>query len=225
MPERYLVTADSAAVAVSRRGGGTVDGLAIAPVAEASPRSLLEAFVAALAQAGAQGGAAEVWLGSAWARLLAVDWPDAALDRSERQALLEHRWSTVLPDAQGWRLMLAERGSPRLSVAVPAALVDGLERLLAERRIAARSLLPAVCGVLQSAGVRDGAALLAEGDRATLVECEAGEVRTVTSRRLISGEDPSQWASGQVAGGRVTRLAAAGANGQPACVGWAAAWA
>jgi hypothetical protein len=225
MRERCLLAADGSHVALLCRHGAAVDVMARVPILSGMPAALLDALAEALAAAALQGAAAEVWLGAAWARLLAVDWPDAPLDRAERQALLEHRWSAVLPEPAGWQLMLAERGTPRLSVAWPTALVEGLEALLGARRIAARSLLPAACGALRSAGVRDGAALLGEGDRATLVECVGGEVRAAVSRRLIGGEDPLEWAAGMANGGRVIRLEPARAQEQPACVAWGGLWA
>jgi len=225
MRERCLLAADGGHVALLRRHGAAVDVMARVPVVSGVPAALLDAVAEAIAAAALQGAVAEVWLGAAWARLLVVDWPDARLDRAERQALLEHRWSAVLPEPAGWQLMLAERGSPRLSVAWPTALVEGLEALLGAHRIAARSLLPAVCGALQSAGVRDGAALLGEGDRATLVECVGGEVRAAVSRRLIGSEDPVEWAAGMATGGRVIRLGPARTQDQPACVAWGGLWA
>lgn len=224
MPDRYLVAADSGYVALINRAGGASSCLARVAITSAAPEALLRAAETVLSETGAQGGAAEVWLGSAWARLLALDWPDAPLDRGERKALLDHHWSAVLPDATSWRLLVAEHGSPRLSVAMPASLVDGLGALLASRRIKPRSLLPAVCGALQYSGVRDGAVLLGEGDRMTLVRCEGGEVRGVAGRRVISDEDPLEWAAGAVAGARVLHLAVDPVGTDPACVEWGGLW-
>jgi len=178
-----------------------------------------------LAQAAVERGSAEVWLGAAWARLLVVDWPDAPLDRTEHKALLEHCWSAVLPELTGWQLLVAERGSPRLSVAFPGALVEGLGTALSKRRIQTLSLLPAVCGALRSVGVRDGAALLDEGGRATLVRCDGGEVRLALSRRVTAGEDPLGWAAGQLESGDVTLLSQPNRDGKPACVAWGEVWA
>lgn len=225
MPERYLIAANGGHVAVMHRTGRVSSALALAPLASGSPQALLEAAEAALQSASIEGGSAEVWLGAAWARLLALDWPTVRLDGNERKALLSHHWSAVLPDPSAWRLMVAGLGSPRLSVALPDALVSGLAAILSARRIKAQSLLPAVCGALASLGIRDGAALLDEGERATLVRCEGGEVRMVLCRRVAAGEDPFEWAKSEVAGSGITRLLGDRANDAPACVAWGALWA
>lgn len=225
MPERYLIAADGGHVAVVCRSAGGPACLAAASLASGAIPALLEAVEATLAQAEAEGGSAEVWLGAAWARLLLVDWPDVPLDRAERKALLEHHWSAVLPELAAWQLLVAERGSPRLGVALPTALVDGLGKALSKRRIKARSLLPAVCGALQSVGVRDGDALLDEGDRATLVRCEGGEVRSALTRRFMAGEDSLGWAMGLANHGGVRRLLEPLGDSKPACVAWGGLWA
>jgi len=224
MPERYLLAADGGHMVLTHRSRGASVCLAVAAIESAASESLLQAVASALEQSEITGGAAEVWLGSAWARLLVVDWPEAPLDRVEREALLEHHWSAVLPEPDGWRLLVAEHGSRRLSVAVPRSLADGLGALLASRRITARSLLPAACGVLQATGFEDGAAILDEGERVTLVQCQDGSVRLASTRRLLAGEDPLPWAVGLAGEGPITRLGLGATPGSPACVGWSALW-
>jgi len=224
MPERYLLTADSGHVALIRRDAGAAVCRALVPVESSDAKALLAAFESALVEAAVEGGTAEVWLGSAWARLLAMEWPKAHLDRVEREALLAHHWAAVLPEPNDWQLLVAERGSPRLSVAIPRSVVDSLGALLARRRVATQSLLPAVCGALQAAAVNDGAVMLDEGGRVTLVQCDGGEVRVASSRRVVPGEDLLSWAGGLIGAGPVKWLGSRPGTSDPVCVAWGGLW-
>lgn len=225
MPERLLVAADAVAVAVLRRSAAGVTPLAQVQLSGQSPADLLEATGLALESTAGEGGHADVWLGSSWARLLAIDWPAVALDRAESRALLAHAWTAVIGDTAGWRLLVAERGSPRLGVALPEMVVIGLAEQLRQRRVAARSLLPAICGALQRRPQAGATAVLDEGDRVSIAVCdERGDVRAISSRRRRPEEDIRVSAAETAGSGRLVCLPM-GVGAEPACVRWGGLWA
>ena len=188
MSERYLIAVDSCEVVLFGRPGSRSLSPVRMAVAEPTPAALADACSKLLEQTGVRSGSANVWLGSAWARLLMLDWPDVWLDRDEREALLRHRWADVLPDPERWLLMVSDRGSPRLGVAIREGVAEALAQVLSRAGMHARSLLPAVCGALDAAGIRDGAVLLDEGDRLVVARCDAGCIVALAVRRQIAGE-------------------------------------
>jgi hypothetical protein len=218
MPEHYLIAADSREVALfSRQSGGGAPLMRLA-LAEPTPVALADACAGVLEQCKVQSGSGTVWLGSAWARLLMLEWPEASLDREEQDALLRYRWADVLPDPESWALLLVDRGSPRLGVAIREGLAEVLAEQLARFRLRARSLLPAVCGALDAAGIRDGAVLLDEGDRMVSARCESGHIVALSVHRQIDGEwsDEGPDLAVTAGGGAPLRLAGQG--------GGASAW-
>ena len=223
MSERLLITIDGSHVGVLGGGGRGTPRWRFEPLVGGNIDSVLKA-VATLLDALQPGPAtAIVWLGSAWARLLCLDWPDSALGRDERTALLQHHWSAVLPDVAAWQLRVAERGAQRLSAAVPGALVDGLQHALTQRGLRPATLLPAICGALAAADVRDATALLDEGDRATLLRLDArGEPLAAISRRKRDGEEALRWATEAGWNGRAARLGAPAGADLPPCARWTA---
>jgi hypothetical protein len=186
MLESYLIAVDSREMVIFGSRSGRVVATGRQAISEQTLTGLAAALHALLDIASARPGAATVWLGTAWARLLLVDWPDVRLDREERVALLRHCWADVLPDPD-WALLVADTGTPRLSVAMRSGLADMLASGLVERRIRPRSLLPALCGALEAADIADGGVLLDEGDRVVSASCTSGRVVSLAIARRPAG--------------------------------------